>query len=658
MFRRSGGRRRWTASVACLAAVAVMSALLSLAPASSTIAPAAVETATKKPPKCTAGQVGVILKGRARCRKLGAVPAGGDQRLALFRSAIRQDFSDLRTSAGKPVPSLVRAANRSKHARARMLAVLPRALEWADSHLRREAALSHATPPCGAFAGSDSAKIGDFTISLSRGGDLSVSGNLNDGYRIEVFLGKAVPGCALDLSQCPTAEGVLEGRDSHTNTIMTKVTQNGQLVNSVSIVVRSTQTMRGQAADDAKLETLDLQDTSRETTSVAVPGERLRMLLTVRRATVVDMRSGQPRSGSTTVNAQLQIIGDTQTFRAGTDPAVVRRYTEDFKEIISEEVGNYRSRETAWQSPGTCAKLTFDPASGGSTKLKLGENGAVTGKVESNQGGVAAKGKWKVTGQANGVFTPPTAEGGTAPFQYVVTRVGSGVRLSGSFRTTSTAGVAEGTWSQPTEADEDAYFKILGVTYNANHTGTWSGSGLPCFGDASGQESLSSGAIPFDPDSTRLRFGAGIYGGSIGTGPVPLQAPRSGIIHGCDLTSGTPVPCTISIDVSNPVHIGVIVEIQPNATTAKVTWTLPVVDVNDDDPPAPCYRAPPLAVPDPEVRTEPASTFLSPGTHTVSVTRNVSITAGPPTVTQSISGVTNASITFMRVHADGSPYTG
>jgi hypothetical protein len=524
MFRRSGGRKRWTAGVGCLAAVAVMPALLSLAPASSTIAPGAVETATKKPPKCKAGQVSVILKSRAVCRKLGAVPATGDQRLALFRSAIRQDFSDLRTSAGKPVPALVRAANRSKRARARALAVLPRALEWADAHVRSEAAITHPTPPCGAFAGSDSAKIGDFSISLSRGGDLSISGNLNDGYRIEVFLGKAVPGCALDLPECPTADGVLEGKDSHTNTITSKVTQNGQLVNSVSIVVRSTQTMRGQVGDDAKLETLDLRDTSRETTSVAVPGERVRMLLTVRRATVVDMPSGEPRQGSTTVNAQLQIIGDTQTFQSGTDPAVVRRYTDDFKEIISEEVRNYRSRETAWLSPGKCAKLTFDPRSNGPRKLKLDEQGTVTGKVESNQGGVAAKGKWKVTAQTNGEFSPPTAEGGTAPFAYRVTRAGAGVKLTGTFRATSTAGVAEGTWTQDTQV---TIKRIVGTFSGRFNASTILGPSIIDF----------TGSLTFDRSSPAVAGGAdGVYALSSGGYTVSFSGIDSSGATGCQMS--------------------------------------------------------------------------------------------------------------------------
>jgi hypothetical protein len=524
MFRRSGGRRRWTASVACLAAVAVMSALPSSAPASSTIAPAAVETATKKPPKCKAGQVSVILKGRARCRKLGPVPATGDQRLSLFRSAIRQDFSDLRTSAGKPIPALVRAANRSKRARARALAVLPKALAWADTLVRRETALSHAGAGCGAPAGNNSAKIGEFTISLSTTGDLSVSANLPNGYRVEIFLGNAVPGCTLDLPECPTADGALDGKDSHENTITTKVTQNGQLVQSVSIVVRSTQTMRGQVADDAKFDTLDIRDTSRETTTAAVPGAVVRLVLTVRRSTVVDMRSGQPRPGSTTVNASLQQVGATQTFRAGTDPAVVRKYTEDFKEIISEEVRNYRSRETAWQSPGKCAKLTFDPPSNGPRKLKLDEQGTVTGKVESNQGGLAAKGKWKLTSQANGEFTPPTAEGGTAPFTYRVTRVGADVKLAGTFRATSTAGVAEGTWTQDTQV---TIKRIVGTFSGRFNASTILGASVIDF----------TGSLTFDRASPAVAGGAdGVYALSSGGYTVSFSGIDSSGATGCQMS--------------------------------------------------------------------------------------------------------------------------
>ena len=584
------------------------------------------------------------------------MPATGDQRLALFRSAIRQDFSDLRTSAGKPVPAFVRAANRSKRARARALSVLPKALAWADSHVRRETALSPAQCAALAGMGSDSTKIGEFTLSLSRTGDLSISANLPDRLRIEIFVGKAVSGCDLDLPECPTADGTLDGKDSHQNTITSKVTQNGQLVSSVSIVVRSTQTMRGKVADDAKLETLGLQDTSRETTSVVVPGARLRTVLTVRRSTDVDMRSGQPRPGSTTVNASLQLVGDTQTFHTGTDPAVVRKYTEDFRELISEEVGNYRSRETAWQSPGKCAKLTFDPSSGGSTKLKLHDAGTVTAKVESNQGGVAAKGKWQVTSQANGTFSPPTAEGGTAPFSYFVTRAGDGVNLTGAFRATSTAGVAEGTWSKPTEADPILYFRVLAASYEENFLGQGDPPGSICAlagVSTSFSQKIQGNLLAPAFDATNLVTFAE-DGSALGQIGATGDGTVAGTMNGCDILTVPPPPCSQPYSGTFQIAPSIQITIEPRAQTATVVWPLPPLGPNAPGAANPaCQFGIPrdLGNGTPATRTIDVSTLMAPGDQTVTLSHS-RMGTGPGVSTSS---TVSASLTFRRVREDGSP---
>jgi hypothetical protein len=592
------------------------------------------------------------------CRKLGSVPATGDQRLSLFRSAIREDFSDLRTSSGKPIPALVRAANRSKRARTRALAVLPKALAWADTLVRRETALSHAGVGCGAPAGNNSAKIGEFTISLSTTGDLSVSANLPNGYRIEIFLGKAVPGCTLDLPECATADGTLDGKDSHLNTITSKVTQNGQVVQSVSIVVRSTQTMRGKVADDAKLETLDIQDTSREDTTVVVPGARARLVLTVRRSTVVDMRSGGPRPGSTTVNARLQEVGATQTFQTAVDPAVVRKYTEDFKEIISEEVRNYRSRESAWQSPGKCAKATFDPPSGGSTKLKLGENGTVTAKVESNQGGVAAKGKWKVTSMANGSFSPPTADGGSAPFQYVVTKAGDGIRLAGTFRATSTAGVAEGSWSQPTEADNILHFRVLAASYEENSLGQGDPPGAICalagVSTSFSQKILGNLLPPAFEATNQLTFAED--GSAVGQIAATGEGTVTGTMSGCDILTMPPPACSQPYSGAFQIAPSIQITIQPRAQTATVVWPLPPLGPNVPGGNPACLFGIPrdLGNATPATRTIDLGTLIAPGDRTVTLSHSRMGTA--PGV--SVSSTVSASLTFRRVKEDGSPYPG
>lgn len=149
------------------------------------------------------------------------------------------------------------------------------------------------------------------------------------------------------------------------------------------------------------------------------------------------------------MRASLELVGATRNFRAQVGADVQRKYEQSFPSLIAEEVRNFRTRENRWQTPGTCAKLTFSPPSG-AIKVRKNTPGQLEGSVQANQGGVAAAGRWRVTAQSNGTFSPTEARGGTASFQYNATTVGPGVKLSGTFRATSTAGVAEGTWMQDT----------------------------------------------------------------------------------------------------------------------------------------------------------------------------------------------------------------
>jgi hypothetical protein len=270
---------------------------------------------------------------------------------------------------------------------------------------------------------------------------------------------------------------------------------------------------------------------------------------------------------------------------------------------------------------------------------------------------VAAKAKWTVATQANATFTPATAEAPASSFNYTVTRAGPDVRVTASFRATSTAGVAEGTWSQPTETN--VLYVVDAVTYTASHSGSVSGDDLPCSSNGSVTESVSAGPLPFDGIAGLTALDGG-YVGFISSGIGPLfMTMRAGSIEGCDtsVTTGPPPACTVSIRPSIPVVIFIDVEIAAAATTANVTWSLPGIFIDDGGNGFPCSTTSIGATPAPEVRQEPASTFLSPGTHTLSVTRTGPFTTTFEGVTAVVNGTSTTSITFHRVNSDGSPYT-
>jgi hypothetical protein len=631
------------------AALLLLGALAALA-----TAPAA-EAASKR---CKSTQVQVSIRGHLQCRKLGKAAAKGDPRLTFLREAISRDLGTIRARSGRRIRPFW--SGRARPVRARLLRALPKALAWAQARRgRTRAYVPGDVTPCSAIpSGSDNASFDGFRISMSKNGDVKMDVTLKDGYAIAILIGATATCSSLDLPACPTPDGALDGTDQHKTALGMRITKNGELVQSYSSTARSRQTLKAKVADDAKLDTLALEDVTNETMSFAIPEGSVSLRLSVLRTTTVDMRTGAPKPGTTRVRVGVSSSGMTEAQAVADATKATAAYEKSFPDLIREETENARRREARWQVPGICAKLTFDPASDTLAPLAEGASGSVRGTVEANAGGTAAKGKWTVTGQANGAFTPPTAQGGTATFTYVVTNAGSGVKLSGTFKATSTAGVADGTWTQKTKATgDDAYFVVDAVNYSANHSSSSSQSqnGI-CDVSGSVTESLAVNTPrPFEPDFNKLEGSGGAYSGSITQGSSPLSATRSGTVHGCDISMGPPPPaCDTQVNLAVPVALGVIVDIPAMSSTAKVSWVLPSVFVGDNGPASPCYTPTLGAVPDIETRTVQTDDILRPGQHTLMVTRNVNFSSPFGTV----QGATGASITFHRVNADGSSYTG
>ncbi len=625
------------------------------APASAHVgdgAPRATADAKKKKPKpvkCKAGQVRVTLGKRVTCRRLTAAAGQRGPQVALLL-AIAQRDRKLKTRSGRRIPSFWSVGGgRLKAVRTRLVRALPKALALGA---RAHSSVQGDPTACADLAGqqAQSSSFDGFSVSVAATGAVTMTVALSTGYRIEVLI-DSNPTCSnLDLPACPDPDGALRGRDSHRSALGLRVTKDGALLQAVRTTVRSTQTLRGTVADDAKLDTVNVEDVARESTSVSLPGANVSVSLSVLRTADLDMRSGATRNA--TVRAG---VGGFSAADAG---RTVDEYARTFPALISEERENYKRRESRWQAPGTCAKLTFDPATESLAPLADGGSGSVTGKIEANAGGVAAKAKWTVTAMANGAFTPPTAQGGSAPFRYVVTRTGRNVRLSGSFRATSTAGVAEGTWTQKTqEPGPDAHYVVDAVNYDANHiSSSTEAQNTICDVNGNVHESLHLNTPrPFKPETNKLTFSADAYGGIIGLDPGDEPATRTGVVHGCDISVDPPPPaCDVDVNLEVPVGIGVIVDIAARSSEAKVTWILPVIAVGDSGPAFPCYGPTLVATPNPEERTVPADNVLTPGSHTLMVTRPAGFNAPFGT----IQGTTAASITFHRVNADGSPYTG
>jgi hypothetical protein len=643
----------WVIAPAVIALVAAAPA--SGAPAGPAPAHAEVAAKKRKPVTCKSTQLRITVRGKVRCRALPRRAGAAVTPVASLRAAIRRDPGTVRSRGGKVIRSIWRAAGgRMQRVRTRLLRALTRVAARANGVARAAVTGDRrcADGPASRFDAEG------FSVGIAADGTTTMSVGAGGGYRVDVTLGGLVECSDIELKDCPMPDGRLDGRDGRGQRLGVRVTKDGALVQNLQTTVRSTQKLTGTVADDAKLDRIKVEDTARQTITYQVPGVSIALTIALQGTAEVNMRSGTVIPGTARITVSpATTAAAADAGRAGED------YARTFLQLVDVERETYRRREHAWQTPGACAKVTHDPATSALGELEQDATGSVTAKIEANAGGEAAKARWIVTGVANGTITPPTVQGaGSAPFRWTVTRAGRGIRLAGKWRATSTAGVAEATWSQATKAaPADAYFRIDAVGYSASHTGSFSGDSLPCAISGSPNESLTSGPLPFVPDQVKLTENDGTYAGTIITGPEPLQATRSGTGDGCDISSSEDPPpaCSVPFSVSVPVAIGVIVQISANAFNAKVTWVLPPVGLGDGTPPFPCYRPTTLgAVPGPEERQEPAGTFLDPGTHTISVTRNVAISAPAPGLSQNISGTTSASITFTRVNADGSPYTG
>jgi hypothetical protein len=151
-----------------------------------------------------------------------------------------------------------------------------------------------------------------FRVSISKTGDVKMDVTLKDGYAIEVLIGATATCSSLDLPACPTPDGALDGTDQHKTALGMRITKNGALVQSYSSTARSGQTLKAKVADDAKLDTLALEDVTKETMSFAVPEGSIALRLSVLRTTTVDMRTGAPKPGTTKVRVGVSSSGLTE----------------------------------------------------------------------------------------------------------------------------------------------------------------------------------------------------------------------------------------------------------------------------------------------------------------------------------------------------------
>ena len=464
-----------------LVIVLVLGLLVSCAPAALAVEPGppAGAAAKKKPKKkkrkkavrCKAGQVKETVKVKRRkattrclsARKAWPAPKRIDMRAVGASYVLGTNFSKVRDRRGRRAKSLPKLLKRV-HPRAE------RALVRAT-----KAGLARMDSAAGASqAGGCGGEKASFSATYHAGGGQSVEMTATGGPDASLALGLVsqngnrrahleieFPACEVNqLDECPTAAGRVDGRDNRRISMRAWVTEGPRLVWSQRTTFTGETTFRGETADDAKLEFFEPHNTEVGQLTLGDRGvlgfQQVTIRMLVQRITRVTMR-GTPayQLGPSIINATLG--GDIGAADAAAAQRVIEagmraKADQQFRDIIAKAIEKFRKAEEHWSTPSSnCATIEFTPASGSMT-LHAGDTGSVSANLLAKRGGSPGTATWTHTGASNGTFAPGTAASVPAAFSYDgITQAGEGIFVSGTWRAVSRAGVAEGTWTQPTE---------------------------------------------------------------------------------------------------------------------------------------------------------------------------------------------------------------
>ena len=401
------------------------------------------------PRRCQHGMVAAKVGGRASCvARRVALPAPSGAPVGL--AAIRAGLAFTQASV---TPRHRRLGSGWGLARRRLLAALAtvpgRIGRGSHIQLARQAAepsacaLADLAGAPGALGAPGTYTTGGVSVSmgLSAGGmQLGLQTTAGgDTYTLKYSSGE-VNCLAYVLPPCPTAAGNLDAHGIKASTgYSLTVTRAGQVLSSTSFNWKTTVETKGLVAADAKLDTVEVR--YQEVSSGEVNGVRFSDY--GNRTVTIDMRTDSYGAGDSFA------FGSASAGGQASNTAGQAASAEKFAAFVGQTIANYHARESAWQTPGTCAKLTFDPGSGTLDPLDPGATGQFSAKViAAADGGAATKAQWTLGSQQDGEFSPSSSSDAEPTISYAVSTAPTGNTISVAVKATSSAGVAQDTWTQ------------------------------------------------------------------------------------------------------------------------------------------------------------------------------------------------------------------
>lgn len=425
-MRRYPGHRLLPSATLVLVALAVL---------------ASAAAAKGKEIACKSGQATVTVGKKTTCVPLAKAfpqPQPIDLRLSYLQESLKH-------------PGLGAAG---KRVRKKLLKALPKALALLDRAAAGSAARSRLAAGPIAFASACSPNgpledLGSFKgVGIAAAGDNGGQMTINaSGLSYRVRFAKCGGG-GFYVPECPSAGGDVNASGKSSFEVTEEVREGERVVSRRSTSIDARSKARGKVAADAKLDYI-VVNSSQETFIVA-SGGIVQRGTTTREATV-NMRT--PAGSYDPSGAKVEATGDA----AASDGA--RSFASVLKDAIAAfragEVGGTFLRDDGWSTfnrkrGAYCAKAVFAPE-GNTLKLRKGKSGQVGLYAKAQDGGRASEARWTLLKQENADFSPPSSQDAAPNVSYTVTNapVPGFVKVTAKF--TSTAGVGEDTWVQPTE---------------------------------------------------------------------------------------------------------------------------------------------------------------------------------------------------------------
>lgn len=534
-------------------------------------------TAQGKRVACKSGKATVTVGKKTTCVPLAKAiprPQAIDIRLAYLQESLKRPAPKANGKKGKRFRSLGSGFGAAgKRVQKKFLKALPKALALLDRKASGKAGPSRLSSGV-AFASACSAngpvdQAGNVAgVSIAAAGDNGGQMTLSSGgLTFRTRFAKCGGGGGFYVPECPTADGDVSASGKSSFEVTEEVLDGDQVVSRRNTSIDAKSKARGKVAADAKLDYI-VVNSIQETFIVASGG------LVHRGTTEYEAKVNMRGSGYDPAGAKVKASGDAKASDgADSFASTVQNAIEAFR---AGEVGGTFLRDDGWSTFNRkrgpyCAKAVFSPDSN-TLKLRKGKTGQVAIYAKAQDGGRASGARWTLLSQENANFTPASSQEAAPQISYTVTNapVPGFVKVTAKF--TSTAGVGEDTWTQPTEKGPTIN-KIAGTfSYRSEAFGSvleWAGNVAfdrftpAIFGGASGFFKFKEGQLTVTASgtgaqllsaplcsqrgSTQMAFSAGTEIAVLGSGAEQTEPYQ----YSFSLSSNNSPPPVITIELFN-----------------------------------------------------------------------------------------------------------